>query len=220
MEGLFAPSLVDVRGTSCMAAYLSSPPPINMTLAMGIQGPWSSRGPSSSSPLAGGLGLGVPPMRGMSQPHDSASVGGLPGSRPLMGCLPASSSVGGPNIDRHSLRGRLQAQDHAGLVVCFTSVTRPSTLQTFSQRICPKNLCSNFTCKGKECNSTNCDFACPRKALDLKCKKIIGIANHFTKKDMGWFNEYHFMRMPNITDGVKKLLGNTKGPTSKMACLV
>jgi hypothetical protein len=54
-------------------------------------------------------------------------------------------------------------------------------------------------------------------ASKLKCKTIILIANHFTKKDVGWFNEYHFMRMPNITKGVKKLLGNTKGPTSKTA---
>ena len=80
-----------------------------------------------------------------------------------------------------------------------------------------EKLCANFTCKGKECNNTNCDFAHPRKASELKRKTIILIANHFIKKDVGWFNEYHFMRMPNITDGVKKLLGNTKGPTSKTA---
>jgi hypothetical protein len=63
---------------------------------------------------------------------------------------------------------------------------------------------------GKECNNTNCDFAHPRKASKLNHKTIIMIANHFIKKDMGWFNKYHFMRMPNITDGVKKLLGNTR----------
>jgi hypothetical protein len=78
-----------------------------------------------------------------------------------------------------------------------------------------EKLCGNFTCKGKERTNTNCDFAHPRKALELKRKTIILIANHFIKKDVGWFNEYHFRRMPNIT-GVKKLLGNTKGPTSKM----
>ncbi len=37
------------------------------------------------------------------------------------------------------------------------------------------------------------------------------------KKDIGWLNEYHFMKMPNITDEVKKLLGNTKGPNKKIA---
>jgi hypothetical protein len=81
----------------------------------------------------------------------------------------------------------------------------------------PKKLCANFTCKGKECTNTNCNFAHPRKASVLKCETIILIANHFIKKDLGWFNKYHFMRMPNITDGLKKLLGNTKGPTSKTA---
>jgi hypothetical protein len=81
----------------------------------------------------------------------------------------------------------------------------------------PKMLRANFTCKGKECTNTNSNFAHPRKASELKRKMIILIANHFIKKDVGWFKEYHFMRMPNITDGAKKLLGNTKGPTSKMA---
>jgi hypothetical protein len=81
----------------------------------------------------------------------------------------------------------------------------------------PEKLCPNFTCKGKECTNTNCAFAHPRKALKLKGETIILIVNHFIKKDVGWFNEYHFMRMPNITDGVKKHIGNTKGPTSKTA---
>jgi hypothetical protein len=81
----------------------------------------------------------------------------------------------------------------------------------------PKKLCNNFTCKGKECTNTNCNFAHPRKALELKRKKRILIVNHFIKKDVGWFNEYHFMRMPNIKDGIKKLLGNIKGPTSETA---
>jgi hypothetical protein len=81
----------------------------------------------------------------------------------------------------------------------------------------PKKLFANFTCKGKECTNTNCNFAHPRKASELKREMIILIANHFIKKYMGWFIEYHFMRMPNITEGVKKPLGNTNGPTSKTA---
>ncbi len=81
----------------------------------------------------------------------------------------------------------------------------------------PEKLCTNFTCKEKECTNANCDFAHLRKASELKRKTIIVIANHFIKKDIGWFNKNNFMKMPNITDGVKKLLGNTKGPTSKMS---
>ncbi len=57
----------------------------------------------------------------------------------------------------------------------------------------PEKLCTNFTCKRKECTNTNCNFAHPRKALELKRKRIILIANHFIKKDVGWFNEHHFM---------------------------
>jgi hypothetical protein len=70
----------------------------------------------------------------------------------------------------------------------------------------PEKICANFTCKGKECTNTNCNFAHPRKALELKRKMIILIANHLIKKDVGWFNKYHFMRMPKITDGVKSFL--------------
>jgi hypothetical protein len=81
----------------------------------------------------------------------------------------------------------------------------------------PEKLCANFTCKRKGCNNTNCDFAYPRKASGLKRKKFIRIASHFIKKDVGLFNKYHCMKMPNITDGVKKLLGDTKSPTSKVA---
>ncbi len=87
----------------------------------------------------------------------------------------------------------------------------------FFPRDMPDKLCTNFTCKRKECNNTNCDFAHPRKASKLKLQTIIVIPNHFIKKDVGWLKEYHFMRMPNIKAGVKKLLGNTNGPTSKTA---
>jgi hypothetical protein len=73
----------------------------------------------------------------------------------------------------------------------------------------PEKLRANFTCKGKECNNTNCNFAHPRKASKLKRKMIIVIAYHFIKKAVGWLNEYDCMRMPNITDDVKKLLGDT-----------
>jgi hypothetical protein len=51
----------------------------------------------------------------------------------------------------------------------------------------------------------------------MKRETILAIAGHCDKKDIGWFNEYHFMKMPDMTAQVKKLLGNTKGVTSKMA---
>jgi hypothetical protein len=134
-----------------------------------------------------------------------------------------------PNTNKENLSGRQrQKKPHRGVKVdtaakekkdlgmfylCNPSIN-PADIFTKDM---PKKLCANFICKGKECTNINCNFAHPRKALALKREMIILIANHFIMKDMGWFNEYHFMRMPNITDGVKKLLGNTKGPTSKTA---
>ena len=44
----------------------------------------------------------------------------------------------------------------------------------------PEKLCGNFTCKRKECTNTNCNFAHPRKALELK--HHIRRPNMFTDK--------------------------------------
>ncbi len=82
-------------------------------------------------------------------------------------------------------------------------------------KVMPEKICTNFNCKGKECNNASYDFIYPRKPSKLKPKTIIVIADHFNKTNIGWFNEYHFMKMSNITDCVKKLLGNTRGISSK-----
>jgi hypothetical protein len=79
----------------------------------------------------------------------------------------------------------------------------------------PIKLCANFTCKGKECTNTNCGFKHPTKASEITCETVLAIASHFTAKDIGWFNKYHFMKMPD--EEVKKLLGNSKGISSKTA---
>jgi hypothetical protein len=81
-------------------------------------------------------------------------------------------------------------------------------------KVMPEKICANFTCKGKECSNASYDFIHPRKSSELKRKTIIAIADHFNKTNIGWFDEYHFMKMPNITNGVKKLLGNTRGISS------
>jgi hypothetical protein len=116
----------------------------------------------------------------------------------------------------HGVKVDTAANEKKDLGMFYLGNPSINPMDIFSKDM-PKKLCANFTCKGKECINTTCDFAHPRKALELKHETIILITNHFIKKDVGWFNEYHFMRMPNIIDGVKKLLGNTKGPTSKMA---
>jgi hypothetical protein len=134
-----------------------------------------------------------------------------------------------PNTNNNNPSGHQRQKKPCHRVKVDTAAKEKKDLGMFHIRnlsinpadIFPKNilekLCVNFTCKGKECNNTNCDFSHPRKASEFKGKMSITITNHFIKKDVAWFNEYHFKRMPNITDGVKKLLDNTKGPTSKMA---
>ncbi len=77
----------------------------------------------------------------------------------------------------------------------------------------PIKLCANFTCKGKECTNANCGFKHPTMASELSRETILTIASHFTNKDIGWFNEYHFMKLPDAE--VK--IGNTKGLISKTA---
>jgi hypothetical protein len=121
MEGLCAPSPVDVLGELFMAAYLSSPPHVNTTSAARLQGLRPAGGSSSASPLMGGVGFGRQPMGGVSQPQGLGSVGGLPGLQPLGDFLPASSSVGGPRVDRLPLWGGLHAGSWAGLVPSLAS---------------------------------------------------------------------------------------------------
>jgi hypothetical protein len=84
-------------------------------------------------------------------------------------------------------------------------------------KVMPKMVYATFTCKGGKCNTTSCDVTHPRKLTELKHETIIAMANHFNNNNIGWFNKYHFMRMPDMTDGIKKLLGNTKSPSSKTA---
>ena len=77
----------------------------------------------------------------------------------------------------------------------------------------PIKLCANFTCKGKECTNTNCGFKHLNKVIEIPRDANLAIASHFSAKDIGWFNEYHFMKIAD--KGVKKLLGNSKGISSK-----
>ncbi len=88
----------------------------------------------------------------------------------------------------------------------------------------PDKICTNFTCKGKECNNANCNFSILGGHPSSNARPFWQSPIISPKRDIGWPNEYHFMKMPNITDEIKKLLGNTKGPNSKTAwsicCLI
>jgi hypothetical protein len=58
-----------------------------------------------------------------------------------------------------------------------------------------ESMCVNFTCKGRECTRENCTFLHPRKVGDLKKETVNAIGEHFLKKRVGWFNEWHFLKV-------------------------
>ncbi len=60
----------------------------------------------------------------------------------------------------------------------------------------PKKVCMNFCCRRKECKRENEEawaFLHPCFTPDLKPETIEKISNHFKDRNIGWFNEYHFM---------------------------
>ena len=78
---------------------------------------------------------------------------------------------------------------------------------------------------GRECKRENneaCTFLHPCSATDLKLKTIKKIGDQYKDKNIGWFNEYHFMQVPNLKPKYKALMGNKDGPSSKTAwtCLI
>ncbi len=77
----------------------------------------------------------------------------------------------------------------------------------------PKTVCTNFTCKGRECTRENCTFKHPRKLGKLKMKTINAIGNHFLQKGIGWLNEWRFLRVRSKLPGeLKSLLGEKDSP--------
>jgi hypothetical protein len=78
-------------------------------------------------------------------------------------------------------------------------------------------VCVNFTCKGRECTRENCTFLHPRKVGDLKKETVNAIGEHFLKKRVGWFNEWHFLKvMSKLPKKFKQLMGGKDGRSSKM----
>ncbi len=53
----------------------------------------------------------------------------------------------------------------------------------------PKIVCTNFTCKGRECTRENCPFKHLRKVGKLKKEMINAIGNHFLQKGSGWLKK-------------------------------
>jgi hypothetical protein len=101
-----------------------------------------------------------------------------------------------PDINKNNLSDRQRQQKPCCGVKVNTAAKKKKDLGIFYlrnvsinladifPREMPKKLCANFTCKEKECNNTYCDFAHPRKALELKRETIIAIAIHFIKMNI------------------------------------
>ena len=77
-------------------------------------------------------------------------------------------------------------------------------------------VCVDFTCKGRECARENCTHLHPRKVGDLKKETINAIGEHFLEKRVGWFNEWHFLKVLGELPGkFKALMGGKDGRPSK-----
>jgi hypothetical protein len=77
-------------------------------------------------------------------------------------------------------------------------------------------VCVDFTCKGRECTKENCPHLHPRKVGDLIKETVNAIGEHFLEKKVGWFNEWHFLKvLGELPDKFKALMGGKDGHPNK-----
>jgi len=77
-------------------------------------------------------------------------------------------------------------------------------------------VCVDFTCKGCECTRENCAFVHPSKVGDPKKETINAIGEHFLEKSIGWFNEWHFLKVKHeLSEKFKSLMGGKDHCSSK-----
>ncbi len=89
-----------------------------------------------------------------------------------------------------------------------------------ASNIFPKGMaelvCVNFTCKGRECTREYCSHLHPRKVSDLKKETVNAIVEHFLETRVGWFNEWHSLKvLGKLPDKFKALIGGKDGRRSK-----
>jgi hypothetical protein len=81
-------------------------------------------------------------------------------------------------------------------------------------KIFPRDLhekvCLQFCCSGRKCKRVpdiDCPFLHPHSSEDLKLETFKTIRDHFLAKKVGWFNKYHFLKLPGLKPKYKALLG-------------
>jgi hypothetical protein len=77
-------------------------------------------------------------------------------------------------------------------------------------------VCVDFTCKGRECTRENCSHLHPRKVSDLKKETVNANGEHFLETRVGWFNEWHFLKiLGELPEKFKALTGGKDGRPSR-----
>jgi hypothetical protein len=116
---------------------------------------------------------------------------------------------------RHSATTDSATRNLMEMGMFFLSKPNVKAADVFPQGMA-ESVCVNFTCKGRECTRDNCTFLHPRKVSDMKKETVNAIGNHFLKKNVGWFNKWHFLKaMKELPAKYKKLMGGKDGPSSK-----
>jgi len=79
-----------------------------------------------------------------------------------------------------------------------------------------QSVCVDFACKGRECTRENCAFVHPRKVGDLKKETANAIGDPFLEKKVGWFNDWHFLKVKHeLPEKLKSIMGGKDGCSSK-----
>jgi hypothetical protein len=74
-----------------------------------------------------------------------------------------------------------------------------------------EKVCILFCCRGREFKRDPdivCPFLHPCSSEDLKLETIKLIGDHFLAKKVGWFNKYHYLKLPGLKPKSKALLGS------------
>ena len=71
-------------------------------------------------------------------------------------------------------------------------------------------LCTNYTCKGCECNAESFEFSHPRLPKDIEKSNIEKIACFFKQNKHGYLSKYHFCRL-NLSETAKSVMGGADG---------